>query len=471
MGAAAASALNQQVMRVSILARLLRREAAISMTRPLGEARRMSIVDFVYSLGRDLRHALRGLAHRPTFTCAAVLTLALGIGATTAIFSVVYSVLIKPLPYPNAGELVRLRHSAATINVDDLGSASTMYLTYRNENRTFSNIGLWQETGQTLTGFGEPERLRALRVTHGTLQALGVQPMRGRGFTEDEHEPAVEGPEALILSYAFWQRRFGGDESALGRVLTIDSRPSQVVGIMSRGFRFLDMAPQPDVISAVRLNPAQQVIGQFSFDALARLNPGVTPADAQADVQRMLPLWLDAWPIMPGISLTRDMIANWKITAVVRPLRDDLVGGVASMLWVLMGAIGAVLMIACANVANLMLVRAEARRQEFAVRAALGAVPTRIARELIVEGLVIGTTGGVLGLVLAYFGLQVLVAIGPNDLPRLEEISVSAPVLGFTVAVSLASTLVFGSVAALKHALHIDMPTISSARGSSANSA
>jgi predicted permease len=231
------------------------------------------------------------------------------------------------------------------------------------------------------------------------------------------------------------------------------------------------MAPQPDVISAVRLNPAQQVIGQFSFDALARLNPGVTPADAQADVQRMLPLWLDAWPIMPGISLTRDMIANWKITAVVRPLRDDLVGGVASMLWVLMGAIGAVLMIACANVANLMLVRAEARRQEFAVRAALGAVPTRIARELIVEGLVIGTTGGVLGLVLAYFGLQVLVAIGPNDLPRLEEISVSAPVLGFTVAVSLASTLVFGSVAALKHALHIDMPTISSARGSSANSA
>ena len=183
----------------------------------------------------------------------------------------------------------------------------------------------------------------------------------------------------------------------------------------------------------------------------------------------MLPIWLDAWPLVPGFSATREAIANWRITPVVRPLKDDLVGGVASTLWVLMGAIGAVLLIACANIANLMLVRADARRQELAVRAALGAVPARIARELLVESLVIGAAGGVLGLVLAYVGLELLVAIGPSNLPRLEEIAVYPPVLAFTVAVSLASTLVFGSITALKHALHVDMPAFGGARGSSAS--
>ncbi len=166
----------------------------------------MNILGFVDSVGRDLRYALRGLPRRPAFTFAAVLTLALGIGATTAIFSVVYSVLIKPLPYPNSDELVRIRHAAPGINVADLAAGSTMYLTYRGENRTFADIGLWQEDSATLVDGGEPERVRALRVTHGTLQALGVRPMRGRWFTEAEHGPAAEGPLPVILSHAFWQR-------------------------------------------------------------------------------------------------------------------------------------------------------------------------------------------------------------------------------------------------------------------------
>ncbi len=429
----------------------------------------MNIIGFVDSVGRDLRYALRGLSRRPAFTFAAVLTLALGISATTAIFSVVYSVLIQPLPYPNADELVRLRHSVAgRLSGGDF--EPTMYFTYRNENRTFDDIGLWQDGSATLTDRGEPERVRTLRVTDGTLQALGVAPLRGRMFTEAEHGPATEGPALVILSHAFWQRRFGGDGAAVGSQLSIDSRPSEVVGIMPPDFRFLDMTPQPDVIVAVRLNPAAlRIDGNWGFQGLARLRPGVTPAEAHADVERMLSIWPDAWPLRSDVGVTREVLASFRLAPVVRPLKDDLVGSVASMLWVLMGAIGATLLVVCANIANLMLVRADARRQELAVRAALGAGSARIARELLVESLVIGAAGSVLGLALAYVGLQVLVAIGPSNLPRLQEIGVYLPVLAFTVAVSLASTLLFGSITALKHARHIDASKTLAARGSSAS--
>src|SRR5687767_10929699 len=202
----------------------------------------MSIIGFGDSFARDVRYALRGLARRPAFTFAAVLTLALGIGATTAIFSVVYSVLIKPLPYPNADELVQVRYSAARYG--PLPSPPSLYFTYRDESRTFASSGLWQPGGITLTGFGEAERVNALRVSDGTLRALGVQPLRGRWFAEGEYRPEAEGPAPVILSYAFWQRRFGGDDAVIGRQLSsgevllegtdnrMDSRPAQVVGIM-----------------------------------------------------------------------------------------------------------------------------------------------------------------------------------------------------------------------------------------------
>jgi predicted permease len=421
------------------------------------------------SVGHDLRHSLRGLWRRPAFTFAAVLTLALGIGATTAIFSVVYSVLIKPLPYPNADELVRIRHSAR----GEFGGADfepTMYLTYRHESRTLASIGLWQDWSATLTDRGEPERVRTLLVSDGTLQALGVQPMRGRWFTEQEHGPGAQGPAPIILSYAFWQRRFGGDEAAVGRQLSIDSQPAEVVGIMPPDFRFLDSTPQPDLIVAVRLDPAaMQINGGLNWQGLARLKPGVTPAEARADAERLLSLWPDAWPLRAEIGITREVLASFRLTPVIRPLKDDVVGGVASMLWVLMGAIGAMLLVACANIANLMLVRADARRQEFAVRAALGAGATRIARELLVDSLSIGAAGAVLGLALAYLALQFLVANGPSNLPRLQEIALYLPVLAFTVAVSLAATLVFGSITALRAALHIGTPMTIGVRGSTAS--
>ena len=238
---------------------------------------------------------------------------------------------------------------------------------------------------------------------------------------------------------------------------------------MPPGFRFLDAAPQPDIIIPLRLDPARQAHGIYSWQMLARLKPGVTLTEAQADLDRIRPIWLDAWPLFPG--MTAEQFANLRIAPVVRPLLDDLVGGVSSMLWVLMGAIGAVLMIACANIANLMLVRADARRPEFAVRAALGARPARIASELLIESLVLGAAGSVVGLALAYAGLRALVAIGPSDLPRLQEIAVYPPVLAFTVAISLASALVFGSVTALKHALQRDTRLLQELRADRARAA
>jgi predicted permease len=427
----------------------------------------MHLIAVVDSLVRDLRYALRGLARRPAFTGAAVVTLALGIGATTAIFSVVYSVLIKPLPYPNADELVSVDAAAPGIGVEDLFSEPTMFLTYREENRAFADIGLWQRGGTTLTERDEPELMTTLWVTDGVLRALGVQPVRGRWFAEEEYRAAAEKPENVILSHAFWQRRFGGDEAVIGRELSIDSKPARVVGVMPRDFRFLDWTPQPDTIVVWRLDPATEVNDNFSSNLLARLKPGVTPAEARADVERMLPIWLDAWPPAPGRSLTREQLVSWQITPRVRPLQDALVGTIATALWVVMGAIGAVLLIACANIANLMLVRADARRPELAVRGALGATPARIARELLIESVVLGSIGGALGLVLAYFGVALLVANGPSDLPRLAEIAVYPPVLAFTFCVSLASTLVFGGVTALKVAARADTRLSGLPRGAS----
>src|SRR5688572_1818779 len=437
----------------------------------------MNVIGWFDSVGRDFRHALRSLPRRPAFTLTAVLTLALGIGATTTIFSVVYSVLIKPLPYPNAAELVRIRHPAPGLNSADTFASTNMYLTYRQENRTFAAVGIWGEDSATLTERDEAERVRAVRVSDGILQALAIQPLHGRWFTAQEHEAAADGPAPVIVSHAFWQRRFGGDDAALGRALAMDSGggggtlalpPSaQVVGVMPPGFQFPDAALQPDIIIPMRLNPERQAHGIYSWQMLARLEPGVTLTEAQADLDRMRTIWVDAWPLFPG--MTREQLLNFRIAPTLRPLLDDVVGGVSSMLWVLMGAIGGVLLIACANIANLMLVRAEARRPELAMRSALGAVPARLAREMLIESLVLGAAGSLVGLALAYAGLEALIAIGPSGLPRLQEIAIHPPVLAFTVAVSLACALAFGSITALKHALQREMGLTAAARGASAS--
>src|SRR5688572_239679 len=299
------------------------------------------------SVGRDLRDSFRRLLRRRTFTLAAVLTLALGIGANTAVFSVVNAVLLKPLSYPQSDELVSLPHVASGLNSGALGLSPDLYFTYRDENRTFAHLGVFTDGGATVTGVGDPEQARALFASDGVLQALGVQPMLGRWFSEADHAPqAAGGPllqlgNTVILTHAYWQRKFGGDPGVIGRTMSINSLPTEIVGVMPAGFRFLNMTPEAELILPGQFDRSRVVLAGFgNFRSIGRLKSGVTLADAQADAARMLPIWLDAWPA--GGGAPRDAVANWRVAPAFVALKDTIVGNIASTLWALMGTIGAV---------------------------------------------------------------------------------------------------------------------------------
>jgi len=422
----------------------------------------------VDDLVREVRRGVRGLLRRPHFMIAAVLTLALGVGANTAIFSVVNAVLIKPLSYPDSHELVHLDHVAPGLNSGSVGISADLYSTYLDENRTFEHLGIWGAGGVTVIGVGDPEQARALVVSNGLLQAIGVQPALGRWFAEAEHAPvAAGGGAAVILTDAYWQRKFGGDPSVIGRSLSIDSRQAQVVGVMPAGFRFLNLTPEAEVIVPMTIDRSQLLLGGFGGQGLARLKPNVQMEEARADMERMLPIWLESWPTRPGS--TRDAVTNWRVAPAPAPLKNLVIGGITNTLWVLMGVMGAVLAIACANVANLMLVRADGRRQELAVRRALGAGSGRIARELFLESVLLGAIGGVAGVALAYLGLRLLVAIGPTNLPRVQEISLDPVVLVFAAVASLVSSVLLASIPVLKHAYSSAAPLGVGARGATAS--
>jgi putative ABC transport system permease protein len=436
-------------------------------TRIREDIYRLNTLSPLDTLGRDLRLALRGMVRRPGFTLAVVVTLALGIGANTAIFGVVYGVLIKPLSYPDAGELVSMKQTAPGLNVSELRMSATQYFTYKDEGRVFQNIGLYGDGGRTITGVGEPEQARALFVTYDVLQALRVKPQLGRIFTEADSIPrGTPYAPVVILTHAYWQRRFGGDRSIIGRRLIADSIPADVIGVMPEGFRFLDMEPAAEVITLITLDRSGMRIGGFGYWSLARLKPGVTVADANADIARLLPIWLNAWPTPPNTGGPQEY-EKWRITPVVQPLKDEVVGGVGDMLWILMATIGMVLLIVCANVANLMLVRSEGRRQEFAVRTALGARRGDIVREVLVESLVLSLVGGALGVALAYAGLTLVVATAPTTLPRVEDISLDPYVVAFAIVVSLFSSMLFGALPAMKHAAQHGVPIVGAVRGAS----
>jgi putative ABC transport system permease protein len=394
---------------------------------------------------QDVRHGVRALRRAPGFTLVAILTLALGIGATTAIFSVVRGVLIKPLPFPDSEALVSFKHASLDDTGVPVGMSAAMLLTYTHENRSFRALGLWSRGSENVTGGVLPEEATSLNVSVGTLPALGIPPAMGRWFSDEDH--TMGAAETVILTHGYWQRRFGGDMSVIGRQLMIDAQPHMVVGVMPAGFRFLDETP--DVILPLRFEPGTLTLGGFSYEGLARLKPGVTVEQATTDVARMLPIWLEAWPSVPGID--RSAFVNARMTPVVQLLKQQLVGDVGKMLWVLMGTIGIVLVIACANVASLVLVRADGRSAEFAVRTALGAARTRLAREMLLESLILGLVSGALGLVLASAGLRLLKAIGPTTIPRLHEITLDPTVLGFTLVVSVLSALLFGIIPVIKY--------------------
>jgi putative ABC transport system permease protein len=393
-----------------------------------------------------MKPVLRRLARSPMFTTITLITLAIGIGANTAIFSVLNGVLLKPLPYPDPERLVAVWETAHLAGMRELNACPATYFTFREESRTFQDIALWRYSSANITGTGEPELVETLDVTDGLLPILGAQPIRGRWFTRRDDLPGS--PKTVILSYGYWQRKFGGDSSAIGRPIVVDGEANEIIGVMPANFRF--MSNRLALLAPLQLDRGKVFIGNFSYQAVARLKPGVTLAQANADEARMLPMLLDKFPPAPGISV--QMFKEAQFGPSVRPLKSDVVGDIGTVLWVLMGTIGVVLFIAVANVANLMLVRAEGRQQELAIRAALGADWRRLARELLLESVVLGAAGGALGVGLARAALKLLVAIGPASLPRLEDISIDQPVLLFTMALSLAAGILFGLIPMFKYA-------------------
>src|SRR5580704_911423 len=400
---------------------------------------------------QDLRYGLRMLGKAPGFTTVAILTLAIGIGANTAVFSVVNSVLLKPLNYPQPEQLASLHQLApGAAGLADFESglhlSPSMYFTYAEQNRSFQSLGVWDTGTANVTGLSEPQQVRTVDVSDGVLQALEVPPVAGRWFSAADQVP--RGAETVMLSYGYWQRRFGGDRSAIGRNLMVDSRPREIVGVMPQGFRFVDT--DFDVMVPLAFDRGKLILAGFGFNAIARLKPNLNIAEADADLARMLPIWMDSWSNGPGSN--PHIYETWRITPAIRPLKQEVIGNVSEVLWVVMGTIGVVMLIACANLANLLLVRVEARQQELAVRAALGAGWARIVRGLLVESLMLGLMAGALGVGIAYGGVRLLPAIGPANLPRLNEISLDARTLAFTVLLSLLSGLLFGVVPALKYA-------------------
>jgi predicted permease len=388
------------------------------------------------------QYVFRKLVRSPLFTAVSVVTLALGIGANTAIFSVVNGVLLKPLPFDEPETLVGVWHTAPALGFDVANQSPALYFTYREESRVFQDSGLWDNSQVSITGLEEPEEVEAMRVTDGTFPILRIQPALGRVFSAEDDSPGS--PETVILGHGYWQSRFGGDPSVLGRTLRIDGKPTEIIGVMPAGLRFLTF--DPAVFLPFQFDRSEVFMGNFSYQGLARLKPGTTIEQANADVARMIPIAVEKFP--EGVTLAN--LREAQFGPKIRPLKADVVGDVGNVLWVLLGTVGVVLLIACANVANLFLVRAEGRQQELAVRTALGAGRRQLARELLFESVTLGILGGIAGLVLAYGGIRLLIAMGPDSLPRLEEIAIDPLVLLFTLGISILAGLLLGLLPVLK---------------------
>ncbi len=394
----------------------------------------------------QLRQTIRRLFRAPAFTLTTVLTLALGIGATIAIFSVVNGVLLKPLPVPNSERLIALVHQAPGAGIEETSASPAFYQTYREHTTTFDSVALWNEGTASITGPGDPEEVPSLSGTYELLATLGVQPLLGRTFTEADGQRGA--PSTVIISYGYWQRRFGGAENAVGQTLAVGGGASEIIGVLPPDFRFTQ---EPiAIVTAAVMKEGFPFVPSTGWRGVARLKEGVTLEQASADVARMIPIYLDSHPIVPG--MTRAAVDAMQIGPNLRTLKDDLIGDLDDVLWLLMGTIAMLLLVACANVANLQLVRTEIRGQELAIRAALGAARGRIARGLLAESLLLGVMGGVVGLAIASLGLPLLLALAGDTLPTALKITIDSTVLAFTPVISIVAGLLFGLIPVLKYA-------------------
>ncbi len=384
-------------------------------------------------LRQDLSHAGRVFFKRPGFAAAAVLTLGLGVGAATAIFSVVYGVLLKPLPFHEPDRLVSVLHRSTVTGIGVWNQGPATYFTYHDHSRAFESIGAWETNEVSISGRGEPEQVEVLSVTDTTLPILRVQPVLGRLFPSEDDAPGR--PLRAILTHAYWQRRFGGARSVIGQSIRIDGAAADIIGVLPASFRFLNT--NPALVLPMQLDRATATGIEFDFQAVARMKTGVTLSQANDDLGRM-------------IRLLPQPFERLKFQPYVRPLADDVIGDVRRVLWMLMAAVSVVLLIACGNVANLFLIRAESRQQELATRAALGASRARLARVLLSESILLALGGGAVGVVLAQAALVLLRAIAPANLPRIDEIDLNGTVLLFALVACLLSGTLFGLFAVIR---------------------
>ena len=402
------------------------------------------------SILADLKFTLRRLRKSPGFTVIVLLTLAIGIGANTAVFSVLNSVLLRPLPYPEPEQLVSLHLNAPGAPGlaefrSELRLSASMYFTFATHNQAFQSVGVWGPGTASITGLAQPEQVNTAQISGGVLETLNVPALTGQWLTEADQDS--HGLGRVMLSYGYWQRRFGGDPSVVGRTIQVNSQPRVIGGVMPRGFKVVSY--DFDLLVPMALDPVKEQLAGFAYRGIARLRPGVGIPQANADVARLINVWMDSWTNGPGSD--PKWYLRWEITPALEPLKHTVVGNIQAVLWVVMATIGVVMLIACTNVANLLLVRADGRQQELAVRSALGAGRWRIARELLLESVTLGLLGGAAGVAVAYAGLHLLTTIGPSELPRLSEISLDGWSIAFTLVLSVLSGLFFGAIPALRY--------------------
>jgi putative ABC transport system permease protein len=386
---------------------------------------------------QDLKYALRMLKKNPAFTAVAILTLAVGIGANSAIFSVVNSVLLRPLPYQQPGQLVRVYSEFPTMKLQKFWVSPPELLDIQRDAKSWQAIGGWAPGGQNVGTESEPLRVTSAAITRGLIDVLGVQPERGRNFTEEEDR--VGGPRVAIISHGLWQKGFGGAGDIIGKQIQINAASTTVVGVMPAGFAFPPGSnEQVELLVPFQFDPANQRNRASHFvSVIGRLKPGVTVEQAQSEMTSLMTGWKSE-------GRAQHLLSPPNHPVLMVGLHEDVVGSARQAVWLLMAAVGFVLLIACVNVANLLLARAESRHREFAVRLALGAGLKRMVRQFVAEGFVLVLIASILGIVLAFVGLKILLLFAPDSVPRTEEIGVGLPVLAFTIAVAIVAVFLFG---------------------------